>query len=553
MLARSLLHPENQLVPSTASHPIGFHAYDYLMVASYLAVTLGIVFWSSRRQKNTDDFFLGNRRLPWLAVGLSIMATLLSSLTYLGLTGEIVKNGIAGFMMQLAIFPAACVVIPIFIPFFMRMKFTSAYEYLEHRFDYRTRLLGGGLFLLLRIGWVSLVMYTGSLALSVMTGWNLYAVIFVLGVTATLYTYYGGLEGVVWTDVLQSLMLFGGAAAIVLYVWRDTGESPLVWWQAAGEYSAAHTQPEWFSFDPFKRMTLATALVAGFFWQICTHCSDQVVLQRYASTPSLAAARNSYLTNLAASLAIGSLLMISGLALLHFYIKHEELLPPGATAVDVGDKLMPHFFATQLPLGFGGLIFANFLCDAMQTLVSGVNSITAVASQDVLEHSRWARENVHSRLGTARRMTLVLGMVTTFIALGAAFLAEGSTMNILDLMPRTFNMFLGPLGALFLIGLFLPRATARTALVSIAAALVVSFLWNYDTLLFGEAFDLSLCGAVAVPCVFGLMTAAIFSFVCESGGDHPGRRFTWWAIMKRPLLDAQRPAGVVAENVVKTE
>src|SRR5262245_46983407 len=134
------------------------------MVQAYLLVTLGIVLWSSRRQKDTEDFFLGNRRLPWLAVGLSIMATLLSSLTYVGLTGEVVKNGIAGFMTQLAIIPAALVVVPIFIPFFMRLRFTSAYEYLEHRFDYRTRLLGGGLFLLLRTGWVSLVMYTGSLA-----------------------------------------------------------------------------------------------------------------------------------------------------------------------------------------------------------------------------------------------------------------------------------------------------------------------------------------------------------------------------------------------------
>jgi SSS family solute:Na+ symporter len=509
--------------------------FDYAMVAAYLLVTLGIVVWASRRQKDTEDFFLGNRRLPWLAVGLSIMATLLSSLTYVGLTGEVVKNGIAGFMMQMAILPAALIVIPVFIPFFMRLRFTSAYEYLEHRFDYRTRLVGGALFLLLRTGWVSLVMYTGSLALAEMTGWNLYVVIFALGVFATLYTAFGGLEGVVWTDVLQSLMLFGGAAAIVIYVWLDTGEGPLAWWQAAGNYSAAHTQPEWFSLDPTKRMTLGTALIAGFFWQICTHCSDQVVLQRYASTPSLAAARNSYITNMIAVLAITSLLMISGLALLHFYVRHPEHLPAGTKPVEVGDKLMPHFFAHQLPLGFGGLILANFLCDAMQTLVSGVNSVTAVASQDVLEHSRWARHKVHNRLATARLLTFGLGMTTTLIALGAARLAQGSGMNIFDLMPPAFNVFLGPLGALFLIGLFLPRARARTALLSIAAALVVSFVWNYDTLLFGKQLDLSVCGAIAVPCTFGFSLAAVASFVLEDDQDHHGRRFTWREVMKRPV------------------
>lgn len=513
----------------------GLEWFDYVMVGVYLLITLGIVAWSSSRQKDADDFFLGNRRLPWLAVGLSIMATLLSSLTYVGLTGEIVKNGIAGFMMQLAIFPAAMVVIPLFIPFFMRMRFTSAYEYLEHRFDYRTRLLGGALFLLLRIGWVSLVMYSGSLALAEMTGWDLYLVIMTLGIFATLYTCFGGLEGVVWTDALQALMLFGGAAAIVIYVWLDTGDGPLAWWRAAGDYSAAHARPEWFSFDPMKRMTLGTALIAGFFWQICTHCSDQVVLQRYASTPSLAAARRSYITNLVSAFSIASLLLVSGLALLHFYVQHPDLLPAGTKPIEVGDKLMPHFFANQLPLGFGGLILANFLCDAMQTLVSGVNSVTAVASQDVLEHSRWARQQSPNRLGTARLMTFALGLMTTLIALGAGRLAQSSTMNIIDLMPPAFNVFLGPLGALFLIGMFLPRARARTALVAIGAALIVSFLWNYDTFLFGKKFDLSLCGAIAVPCTFGFALAAVLSLVLENGDDHHGSRFTWWAVMKRPL------------------
>src|SRR5262245_1310409 len=108
--------------------PTGLEVLDYAMVGVYLLVTLGIVVWASRHDKDTEDFFLGGRRLPWLAVGLSIMATLMSSLTYLGLPGEIVKNGMAVFAMQLAIFPAMLFVVPVVIPFFMRMRFTSAYE-----------------------------------------------------------------------------------------------------------------------------------------------------------------------------------------------------------------------------------------------------------------------------------------------------------------------------------------------------------------------------------------------------------------------------------------
>jgi len=526
----------------------GLEVFDFIVVVLYIVATLAIVYRASRHQHNTDDFFLGNRQMPWMAVGLSIMATLLSSLTYLSLTGEVVKSGIAAFMTQLAIIPAAPFVLFLFIPFFMRLRFTSAYEYLEHRFDLRARLLGGGLFLLLRLLWVSMVMYSGSLALATMGGWNFYGTIAVLGIAATLYTYFGGLEGVVWTDVVQSLMLFGGAGAIVLYVWIDTASGPAVWWQAAAEQSAAHRHIEWFSFDPTKRITLGTALVSGFVWQLCTHCSDQVVLQRYASTPSLAAARGSYLTNLVALLSITSLLAMSGLALLYFYLQHPERLPAGATPTSIGDKLMPHFYATQLPLGFGGLILANFLCDAMQTLVSGVNSIAAVATQDVLQHSSIAPTGTTSRLNVARKLTLLLGGLTTLIALGVGFATSTSGKNIFDLMPKTFNMFIGPLGALFLIGMFLPRATGRTATPAVLGAVAVSIVWNYwkeilsipivwqfASHVFEKPFDLSIMWSYAVACLSGLFFGLVFSLVFETGGDHPGRDFTWWAVMQRPL------------------
>jgi solute:Na+ symporter, SSS family len=536
----------------------GLEIFDFVVVVLYIVATLAIVYRASRHQHNTDDFFLGSRRMPWMAVGLSIMATLLSSLTYLGLTGEIVKNGIAGFMTQAAVLPAAPLVVFLFIPFFMRLRFTSAYEYLEQRFDRRARVLGSVLFFLLRLLWVSMVMYSGSFALAKMGGWDFYATIAVLGIAATLYTYFGGLEGVVWTDVIQAVMLFGGAAAIVVYVWLDTGSGPLVWWQVAGEHSAAHRQAEWFSLDPTKRITLGTALMSGFFWQICTHCSDQVVLQRYASTPSVAAARNSYITNVIALLAITSLLGVSGLALLYYYLQHPDRLPAGATATSSGDELMPHFYATQLPLGFGGLILANFLCDAMQTLVSGVNSITAVATQDVLQHGRVVPKDGGSRLNLARLLTLLLGAVTTLIALVVAWLAHSSAKNIFDLMPKTFNMFIGPLGSLFLIGMFVPRATGRTATPAVLGSVAVSVIWNYwkeileipivwqfASHVFEKPFDLSIMWSYAVACLSGVFFGVVLSLVVEKGGDHPGRQFTWWSVMQRPLPEIQNQKSII--------
>ena len=130
----------------------GLNALDFIAVGGYLLVTVGIVWWSSRKQEDTEDFFLGGRRMPWMAVGLSMMATLLSTITYLGSPGEMIKNGIGWFSGYIAIPAAMVVVLLVWIPFFMRLRLTSAYEYLEQRFDGRVRLLAGVLFLLLRLG-----------------------------------------------------------------------------------------------------------------------------------------------------------------------------------------------------------------------------------------------------------------------------------------------------------------------------------------------------------------------------------------------------------------
>ena len=143
---------------------------DFLALGIYLLATMGIVIWSSRRQASTSEFFLGGRRMPWMAVGLSVLATLMSSISYMGVPGEMIKNGVAMFAQYLALPLSMLVVLFVWVPFFMRLKFTSAYEYLERRFDVQTRVIGSILFLMLRLGWMSMVTYVGSLALSQMVG-----------------------------------------------------------------------------------------------------------------------------------------------------------------------------------------------------------------------------------------------------------------------------------------------------------------------------------------------------------------------------------------------
>lgn len=507
---------------------------DYVAVAAYLLVTLGIVVWSLRRQATTVDFFLGGRRMPWMAVGLSLMATLMSTITYLGLPGEIIKHGIAMFCGLLSIPFSMAVVLILWVPFFMRLRMTSAYQYLENRFDHRTRLLASILFLLLRLGWISLVIYVASLALAQMTGLPLQRIVVAVGVAATVYTCLGGIAAIIWTDVLQAAMLFGGALVTVVYVMWATGSGPVQWWTTVTAHAARHTSPPLFSLDPTVRVTVFTAMLHSFFWTVCTHGSDQVVLQRYFSTTSLKAARRSYIVNELANVSIQGLLALSGLALLAFYLQHPTFLPASVPPTSAADKVMPYFFAHQLPAGLGGLLLASFLCDAMQTLDSGVNSITAVITTDLLERlSPRVLERLRP-LVLARLLTLGIGLVVTLLGLAVAYNVEHSGRNIIDLMPRSFNMFLGPLASLFFIGMFLPRCTSRSAIPAALSGLAVAIVWSYWRELFGTTAQPTITLAIAVPCLTSVAIAAILGRVVEKGDDFPGRAYTWRSIMRRP-------------------
>ncbi|MEX2287607.1 MAG: hypothetical protein WD648_10995 [Planctomycetaceae bacterium] len=544
----------------------GLQLIDVVGVVVYLLITAAIVVWSSRRQATTEDFFLGGRRMPWAAVGLSLLATLMSSISYMGVPGEMISNGITMFAQYLSLPFSMLVVLVVWVPFFMRLRLTSAYEYLERRFDYRARLLGGLLFLLLRFGWMSMVMYVGSLALTQMTeslvpvdqidplaSWLtsdagdsvalrstlLYWVIGAVGVMATIYTCAGGFRAAIWNDVLQALMLLGGTVVTLGYVMWTTGTGPVDWWEIASRHSAGHTHPKWFSFDVTERMTVFTAACLSFFWTICTHGSDQVALQRYFSTTSLSSARRSYIVNAVADLTIGSLLALCGLALLAFYLQHPTFLPDGMltpedgrVVVTGGDRILPYFFAHQLPAGIGGVILAVLLCDAMQTLVSGVNSISAVFTTDVFSRCYPDGRRWMSDLNLARTLTVVVGLIVTALGIAVAYQIQRSNRNIIDMMAPAFNMFLGPLASLFLIGMFL-SCKARTALFAALCSLAISFVWSYWKELFGTDYQPSITLTTAVPYLAGFLIAAILSFVLNDRADDPGRDYMWRAVMRR--------------------
>ncbi|MFO0904616.1 MAG: hypothetical protein U0939_16545 [Pirellulales bacterium] len=528
----------------------GLGRLDLAAIALYLCGTFGIAWWFGRQQKDAEDFLVGGRHMPWFAVGLSILATLFSTLSYVGVPGEMIKHGVGMFVGYLAIPASALVITRLWIPFFMRLRLTSAYEYLERRFSYGVRACGAGLFVLLRLGWMSMVIGAASLALDRIKGPDLeflpgpdqYWWIALVGVIAAVYTAVGGIQAVIWTDVVQCLLLLAGVLLAIGYVVWNDGTGPLEWWRIASEHRGSHTSPPLFSWDLTVRVTIVTALINNFFWHTCTHGSDQVVLQRYFSTASLAAARRSYFINIAVDVTMAVLLSLAGLALLAFYLRHANLLPPEATsAVQAADRLFPHFLGTQLPAGCAGLVMAAFLCDAIQTLEAGANAITAVVTNDFVPRLRRGGRRRFSELGFVRLMTIVISILVTANAFFVIRVMAHYQLTLVDLMPRFFNMFVGPLAALFFVGMFVRRATGRSALPAALLGLAVSVLWSWWPMLFGREYAPTILLSIAVPCCTTFATAWLLSLLVDDGAPHPGWAYTWRAVLQRPEASVDSP------------
>ncbi len=527
---------------------------DHAVIVGYLALTLLIGFLASRRQETNDEYFLASRGLPWFAVGLSVLATLLSSLTYLSEPGEVWKSGVMNFLGKMLAIPLEMYIVwAFFIPFLMRFRFTSAYEYLEFRFNYPARLLGATLFTCMTIAWMGLVVLMTSRALTHVTGMPLWLVIATVGVVTTIYTVMGGLRAVVWTDVLQMGLMLAGAVITVVFVARTTNSGPMDWYRGTLAYRADQkmVELEWFSFSPFTRATIFSVALHMFLWHLCTHSGNQMTVQRYFATKNIKRARRAFVTASLAGVLINTMLMVVGLALVYFYTKGPGKFP----ATFKADEIFPMFMVQHLPPGWAGAVLAAVLGAAMSTIDSGINSLATVIC---VEKSRKPPQSVYtpgaSRLRSpgddgllkaAKWITLIAGLAITLVAY-VLHRATGDR-SIVEMMPRSFNCFTAPMGGMFLIGIFLPFVTGRAIVPATAIGLASGLAMAYAKEFGLSKQDISFTWIVPGSMWIQTLCAIVFSLLDR---PLPQNTFglTWFTrhqafLMAVPTEDA-RPAAL---------
>ena len=451
---------------------------DYSMFVAYLAIALGVGLFAARGQRTIKDYFAAGRAMGPLVVAITIMASLFSGISYLGTPSEVYVHGIGYWLIVLSTFVTTPVMTIIFLPFFYHAKFYSVYQYIEERFSVGLRTLSSVLFISRVVLWLSVVTYAPALALEHVTGMPMWLSILVTGSITTIYTTLGGMKAVIWSDVMQFVVLFGGQILIVVVALWGIPDG------LAGAFSiareAGHLDFD-FSFDPTLRLTVWAILIGGTCHNLVLLGTDQVAIQRYMTATSLKSARRAMWMKMVISLPAFSAFYLTGLVLFAFY-HNAGIDPLAAGEISKADQILPYFVINELPSGLPGLLIAGIFAATMSTISSGINSLTTVTVVDFFKRL-WKPEITEAeQLRLARRLTLGYGVLIVALAFAA-----GRFGSLIEAPVKLFGLIGGPLLGLFLLGMLTRRANARgafvgwlagaVATVSVAACTETSFLW----------------------------------------------------------------------------
>ncbi len=455
-----------EITAAKINSPKLFSTLDYIVLVIYLLLMVGIGLLTSRNQHSTDDYFKGGKRIPGWAAGLSIYGTQLSAITFMAIPAKTYATNWNYFFLQMTIILIIPIIARFFIPFFRRLDITSAYEYLEKRFDYAIRAIASLLFIFLQVGRLAIVLLLPSLALALVTGVDVVLCILAMGVITIFYTMEGGIEAVVWTDVAQVVILLGGALLAVGSMWVGLGLAPGEIWQEVQSSQKLNILDLRLS---FTEPTFWVVLIGGIAINVVSYGTDQTVVQRYLTTKDERSAVRSL--KLGAWMALPSALIFFSIGTFLFLFLKQNPQEVNI-ALQSQDTIFPWYIVSQLPAGVVGLMIAAIFAAAMSTMSSSMNSVTTAIITDF--YRRFNPENQEKTyLRMARGITLFVGVGGTVIAL---FMAKSGISSLWDQFNTLLGLFTGGLGGLFVLGIFTKQANARGALAGILLSGAVQYL-----------------------------------------------------------------------------
>jgi SSS family solute:Na+ symporter len=443
---------------------------DLIAILLFMVSMAGVGVYFAKRNKSTEEYFLGNRSFPGWAVGLSLLGTSISSVTFLALPAaayvldyrQAVSNMVLPFVAVAAIF--------IFIPFFRRGHSTTAFEYLEKRYGAVVRFYAAASFVALQLLRLATVLYLVSIPVASMTGFSVVWVMIAGGIFIGFYTVLGGIEAVIWTDVVQTIILLGGGILCLVFIIYDLpGGFSEVFRVGAENHKFSLGPISWALND----RTFFVMLLLGAINFTTEYSSNQNVVQRYLAAKSMREARKATFICALMSIPTWAAFFFLGTCLFVFY----RVFPTPEIANLSADEILPHFILTRIPAGIAGVIIAACLAAAMSSLDSSINAISTIGTVDFLKRYKPGLEDRYY-LKWAKIFAVLAGVI---MIAGAVVLYKIPKESMNDLAIIISSLFGGGILSIFMLGFFSKRVGNKAIIIGLASGLCLNLflMFNY--------------------------------------------------------------------------
>lgn len=442
------------------------HILDLTIVLVALIASLAVGCLLARSNKDSDSFFMAGRVMPGWAVGASLVATVISAMTFLALPAYSYKADWR-WMATCLVYPIALAPALIwFMPFFRKSRAESAYEFFEKRFGAWARVYVASGFVLTQTLRMGIILFATSLALQVVLGVDSAALIIVMGVIVVAYCALGGLKAVIWTDVVQTAgFIIGGAAVLIIVAHRFTNGTETIIRDAfsAGKFALGPT-----TFKPHE-LSLWAILVSHLVIYMQWTCTDQMFIQRYCAPKTLRDARWALYIGMLVTVPIWAYFILLGTALWAFF---SQVHDPAIASLSP-EEIFPHFIVTQMPQGLSGVVAAAVCMAALSTLSSSINAAAATIETDFYRRFFVKHATDRHYLAAGRLFTAVFGMLMITIAF---IIRSTRTMTLIELQAIVLGLFGSGLLAIFLLG-FVTRTSKQAAAFATATTIVMIIAW----------------------------------------------------------------------------
>ena len=442
-----------------------FSGIDVTVLIVYVIGVIGFGTYFVKKSRSTEGFTAARRSLPGWAIGMSIFATYVSSISFIALPGKAYGANWNPFVFSLSLPLAAWMGATFFVPLYREHGNISAYSYLEKRFGVWARTYAAVCYLLTQLARMGSIMFLVALTLHSLLGWEMKAIIIGTGILVTLFTFLGGIEAVIWMDMIQGFILIAGAIVCAALLFSGMPEGPGELFAIAGEHSK-------FSLGSFgldlTTPTFWVVLIYGVAINLQNFGIDQNFIQRYLTAKSLREAQKSVILGALLYIPVSALFLFIGTALFAYYTARIELLPEALQDVTMADKVFPYFIVTGLPVGITGLVIAALFSAAMSTVDTSLNCSSTIFLTDF--YKRYFRPNADEKesMRVLHTSTIVWGCLGTGMAI-----AMISVQSALDAWWQLSGIFSGGMLGLFLLGYFSRRARNIPAAVGAVIGILV--------------------------------------------------------------------------------